>query len=222
MAKGLADVLAEQRNAKLPPKPQPRSAVAQPAEQTAVNRSVAGSNPARGATHTPRAQTSAKASPPASNPGGDRAFDTDARTSSLEPEELDDVAAKTRKVTDEHWGYHLLIDMSECNQKINSNEAIGSFFDELVNVLKMKKLAGPRFIDVHGVEGRGVEGRGVTAFQPITTSHISIHTDDDKMSAYCDVFSCAPFEPKKALACVEKWFAPKHIGARFILRDADL
>lgn len=135
---------------------------------------------------------------------------------SLEPIEVDDVAGKDDdRAGEQHWGYHLIVDMSDCNRNINSNEAIEKFFDELVTKLKMKKLAEAEFYDVSGVEGRGV-----TAFQVITTSHISFHSDDDEMSVYCDVFSCAPYDPEVAIECVKKWFAPKHLGLLWLYRDA--
>ena len=135
---------------------------------------------------------------------------------SLEPIEVDDVGDKNDdRAGEQHWGYHLIMDMSDCNANINSNDAIGKFFDELVTKLKMKKLDEAEFYDVSGVEGRGI-----TAFQAITTSHISFHSDDDEMSVYCDVFSCAPYDPEVAIDCVKKWFAPKHLGLLWLYRDA--
>ena len=132
------------------------------------------------------------------------------------PEEIDDASGKRDTGKGEtHWGYHLLLDISDCNANINSNAAIRRFFDELVAKLKMKKLSSPVFIDVSGVEGRGV-----TAWQPITTSHITIHSDDDKMSAYIDVFSCDPYDPQVAIDCVKKWFGPKRMGDKWLTRDA--
>lgn len=180
---GLGDLLAEQRDAKLPKRP-----------------------------ITPRAQTSSVPTGKEVIAGGGKGSP---ERHTLEAIEVDDVKT-TKKSQGGHWGYHLLIDMSDCNANINSDKVIGQFLDDLVTRLKMKKLAEPEFYDVSGVDGRGV-----SAFQVITTSHISIHTDDDKMSAYCDVFSCAPYDPDTAIGCVRKYFAPKHLGLLWLYRDAD-
>jgi S-adenosylmethionine decarboxylase len=161
---------------------------------------------------------------------------------SLEPIEVDDVAGKDdEQAGEQHWGYHLIVDMSRCNRNINDNKAISRFFDELVTKLGMQKLGGPTIYGPPSDQGgilstvlnflkkyfgaifydvSGVKGRGVTAFQVITTSHISFHSDDDEWSVYCDVFSCAPYDPEVAIECVKKWFAPKHLGLLWLYRDA--
>jgi S-adenosylmethionine/arginine decarboxylase-like enzyme len=115
------------------------------------------------------------------------------------------------------WGYHLLMDMSECNDRIDSVEEITGFFGDIIEELGMTPLS-PLMIK----KVSGEEGRGVSAVQMITTSSITFHSDDDKRSVYLDVFSCKDFDPKKAEAFICKFFRPKRYAATMIYRDAGL
>jgi S-adenosylmethionine decarboxylase len=115
------------------------------------------------------------------------------------------------------WGYHLLMDMSECNDTIDSVEDVEAFFGDLIDELGMKALSP---IMIKKVSGE--EGRGVSAVQMITTSSITFHSDDDKRSVYLDVFSCKDFDPKKAETFICKTFRPKRYAAKMIYRDAGL
>jgi S-adenosylmethionine/arginine decarboxylase-like enzyme len=115
------------------------------------------------------------------------------------------------------WGFHLLIDCSEMNEKINSPKAIEEFFDNVIKALKMKKLTEFFYKKVSGEEGRGV-----SAFQMITTSHISMHFDDNKRSGYLDIFSCKKFDPDIVIKMIDKYFEPKDMASQLIYRDAGL
>ena len=133
----------------------------------------------------------------------------------VKPEELSDIPSNGL-LKGTHWGYHLLVDCSECNEYIDDEAKVELFIRELVKKLKMKPLGKPIVIKVDNKE----EGRGITAVQVITTSTITFHADDDKMSVYLDVFSCAPYEPKVALDLFYSYFEPKHIAYKWLLRDA--
>jgi S-adenosylmethionine/arginine decarboxylase-like enzyme len=115
------------------------------------------------------------------------------------------------------WGFHLLINASSIDQKMDSEKDIEKFFNALIKELKMKKLTDFFCVKVHGEEGRGI-----SAFQMITTSHISMHFDDDKRCGYIDIFSCKSFDPDVAVSMVDKYFKPKKIASQFIFRDAGL
>lgn len=115
------------------------------------------------------------------------------------------------------WGFHLLIDCSKMNDRIDNEEDVREFFDELIKKLKMKKLT-----DFFYVKVDDEDGRGLSAFQMITTSHISMHFDDAERSGYLDIFSCKNFEPKAVIEMIEKYFEPEHIATQFIFRDAGL
>ena len=116
------------------------------------------------------------------------------------------------------WGFHLLIDCSGMDEKIDSPELIEEFFDKVIKKLKMKKLTEFFYDKVDSEE----EGRGVSAFQMITTSHISMHFDDKGRSGYLDIFSCKKFEPTIVVEMVQEYFKPKKLASQFIYRDSGL
>jgi S-adenosylmethionine/arginine decarboxylase-like enzyme len=115
------------------------------------------------------------------------------------------------------WGFHLLVNCSSMNEKMDSEKEIEKFYNELIKELKMKKLTDFFCIKVHGEDGRGI-----SAFQMITTSHISMHFDDDHRCGYLDIFSCKNFDPKVVVKMIDKYFKPKKIASQFIYRDAGL
>lgn len=116
----------------------------------------------------------------------------------------------------QHWGYHLILDVSECSHGIDDPAYVVQFIKELVVALKMKPIGEPIVVKVDDA----VDGRGTSAVQIITTSTITFHGDDDEWSAYIDVFSCAPYDPKVAIDLVHKYFQPKHVGDIWLYRDA--
>lgn len=118
---------------------------------------------------------------------------------------------------EESWGFHLVINMSECNSKIDSLISVAQFFTDIIKELDMKTLSPLYIKKVSGEEGRGVSG-----VQMITTSSITFHSDDDKRSVYLDLFSCKNFDPKKAEAFACKYFQPRRHVALMIYRDAGL
>jgi S-adenosylmethionine/arginine decarboxylase-like enzyme len=115
------------------------------------------------------------------------------------------------------WGFHLLVDCSHMNEKIDSADAVEEFFDALIKKLKMKKLT-----DFFYKKVDDETGRGLSAFQMITTSHISMHFDDAKRSGYLDIFSCKNFDPKPVVEMIKEYFKPTNIATQFIYRDAGL
>jgi len=134
---------------------------------------------------------------------------------SLQEHELDDDYHKSVKGKGEHWGYHLMMDISDCNHHIDDLKSVESFITDLVEALKMERLGKPILVKVNGQDGRGI-----TAVQIITTSTITFHGDDDKWSAYIDVFSCKVFDPQIAVDLVEEYFEPKKMGKFWLFRDA--
>ncbi len=133
----------------------------------------------------------------------------------LTPHELVDDTAKPVRGKRQHWGYHLILDVSDGNKNIDDEKAVGAFLKDLVKALKMKAVGEPMIVRTDDQTGRGL-----SAVQIITTSSITFHGDDDEWCAYIDIFSCKSFEPQHAIGVVEKYFSPKHIGKFFLYRDA--
>lgn len=131
------------------------------------------------------------------------------------PIEVSDSDKKIKAGKRGHWGYHLIMDISECNKKIDDEKAVKAFFKQLVADLEMDTLT-----DVILVRPKKEQGRGLTAVQVITTSSITFHGDDDEWSVYLDVFSCESFDEDKVIALVKKTFQPKRIGKLSLYRDA--
>lgn len=119
---------------------------------------------------------------------------------------------------DKSWGFHLLINCSGLDEKIDSEEDVREFFNELIKALKMKKLTEFFYKKVDNKE----EGRGLSAFQMITTSHIAMHFDDAGRTGYLDIFSCKTFDPDTVIKMVKKYFKAKKIATQFIYRDSGL
>lgn len=135
----------------------------------------------------------------------------------LQPHELTDQGISTVTGSiDSHWGYHLILDLSDCNDEIDDEEAVENFLRDLVAELDMKMLVEPIIKRVDNEE----EGRGVTGICVITTSHISCHFDDQGRCGYIDIFSCRQFDPKLAINLVEETFKPRNMGKFWLLRDA--
>ena len=132
-------------------------------------------------------------------------------------------SSKTETLSDEHpapakkksWGFHLLVDASGLNKKMDSPTDIRGFFRVLIRTLKMKELTPLMLVKV-----KGEEGRGISALQGITTSHLCAHFDDEKRCAYIDIFSCKTFKPEIALALIKETFDPKRMTHKFLYRDA--
>lgn len=133
----------------------------------------------------------------------------------LKPIELDDITHKTsEKKKKDHWGYHLIMDMSHCNKDIDNPDKVSEFLTAMTKALKMKAYGKPL---VHRFPA---PARGVSGVQIIYTSSITIHSDNVEWCAYIDVFSCKKFKPETAISLTKKFFEPKSIKQLFLYRDA--
>lgn len=136
----------------------------------------------------------------------------------LKPYELDDKGGiKPAGGKEDHWGYELILDCSDCNEKIDDPPTVTAYLKEMVTALKMIAVGEPL---VHQFTGEGTEGRGTSGVQIITTSSVTFHSDDDGEAAYINVFSCKAFEPQTAIDLTRKYFEPKRCGALWLYRDA--
>ena len=115
------------------------------------------------------------------------------------------------------WGQHLLVDMSETDNKIKSKKQIDEFFHELIlDKLKMEILSDTVFKEVNDRK----EGHGISGMIMLTTSHVSLHADDNHNKVFLDVFSCRYFEKEPVLKYIYEYFKPKRMAYREVFRDA--
>lgn len=112
-----------------------------------------------------------------------------------------------------HYGKHLILTASGCNDQLLSKDEIANFCRELVERIDMVAFGDPlveRF-------GSGDE-IGISAVQLIQTSAITIHTNDPARDMYLDVFSCKDFEAQAVLDVLAESFAPAEVEHQVILR----
>lgn len=116
------------------------------------------------------------------------------------------------------WGYHVICCLDDCDKNaINSETIVKTFVETVIDRIKMVPVGEPilRYFN----DGNG---RGVSCIQLLTESHVSCHTDDSKLSAYIDIFSCNAYDEKKVdtvVATIKEFFNPRHMAVKVILRE---
>ena len=113
------------------------------------------------------------------------------------------------------WGYHLIVDCTQCNDGVCDEDRIKQFLEDLVTTLEMTAHGEP-MINHFGHDNK----KGYSAVQLITTSNISCHFCDESRDAYIDIFSCKEYDPENALECIMRHFCPVYHATKFISRTA--
>ena len=108
-------------------------------------------------------------------------------------------------------GIHLMVD-GETDGPV-SEETVERILKELPARIGMNILDGPYVV-------RGVpENPGVTGIEVIDKSHIAIHTFDENNTISIDVYSCKPFNAKKAVEYLKEHIKFMEITSRTITRE---
>jgi len=115
-----------------------------------------------------------------------------------------------------YWGYHLMLDISGCNDAIKSRDSIYNFNKDLVKRIDMTAHGEP----VIEYLLPGDPKQGYSLMQLITTSNICAHFVEPDSSAYIDIFSCKTFDILVAQAVVQRHFEPKKMRMNYITRNA--
>jgi len=115
------------------------------------------------------------------------------------------------------WGYHLILNIAECNDGVTKKECIQEFSKDLLDAIEMVPYGEP--IIEHFAE-HIPEAAGYSLVQLLMTSALTGHFSDRDLTAYLDIFSCKSFEEDKAIDVVKRHFAPKMIQKIFLKRDA--
>lgn len=114
---------------------------------------------------------------------------------------------------EKYYGKHLMITASSCADTIMSMDTISEFVKCIVSKIDMVAygdLVIARF-------GEGIE-LGISAVQLITTSAITIHTNDKYRDMYLDIFSCKWFDEEIVIDLIRMMFSPMEIKDTIILR----
>lgn len=126
-----------------------------------------------------------------------------------------------RKKSNGPYGYELILDMHECDEKQFNRMSLRKYFTKICKAIDMKKCE-LHFWDDYGVpkEERQTSPhtKGTSAVQFILTSTIVIHTLDLMKAAYINIFSCKPFDRKIATQITREWFGAKKCKTHFIER----
>lgn len=120
------------------------------------------------------------------------------------------------KFSKKHWGFHLILDMSEMNDNIKDKDVLKDFVKDLVETINMKAMGPTRIMRLEN----NMPNAGYDVMQFIETSSITLHLVDRDHTGYLDIFSCKEFDPDKAIDCVKKWFGDINYKKKFIFRDA--
>jgi len=113
----------------------------------------------------------------------------------------------------DYYGKHMMLTCESCNEKLLDIPTMGQFLKDLSDAIDMIRYGEPlvaRF-------GEGIE-EGISAVQLITTSALTVHTNDRARDLYLDVFSCKWFDEQTVIDHVNKIFAPADITYQIVLR----
>lgn len=117
-----------------------------------------------------------------------------------------------------YWGYHLMLDCSECDvDSMKDKQNIYNFVKVLIERIDMVAYGEPviEFL-CPGDEDK----EGYSLMQLITTSCITGHFIDHHGHIYIDVFSCKEFDIEVAKQTVQEFFGARKMKMNFITRHA--
>ncbi len=112
-----------------------------------------------------------------------------------------------------YYGKHMMLTCENCNESLTDIDTMGNFLKDLADEIDMVRYGEPiiaRF-------GEGIEV-GLSAVQLITTSALTVHTNDAARDLYLDVFSCKWFDEQTVRDHVRKTFNPKDVTYQIVLR----
>lgn len=114
------------------------------------------------------------------------------------------------------WGQHLILDLDGCPKSLISNyDNIRNWNDDLIKTIDMKAFGEP-FLE-HFAEEKE-ETAGYTLLQPIETSNTAAHFAERLGQVYLDIFSCKAYDIEDAIGIAIKYFEPKTIVIRDLMR----
>ena len=112
-----------------------------------------------------------------------------------------------------YYGKHMMLTCVACNDNLLDLKKIEQFLRELPGKIDMIRHGEP----IAARFGEGIQV-GISAVQLITTSAITIHTNDDARDMYLDVFSCKWFAEETVINKVNETFAPQEVTYQIVIR----
>ena len=119
------------------------------------------------------------------------------------------------------FGPHLILEGYRCKNKaaLSSQEAISNTLATLPALMDMTIIMPPRVMHYDG--GDLPKDQGVSGFVIIAESHIAIHTFPEKGFFTLDIFSCKPFNYKKAVEYIYEVFGPEYCEDKMLERGRE-
>lgn len=114
---------------------------------------------------------------------------------------------------DYYYGKHVMITAESCNEKLLDIDTMKQFLITLADEIDMIRHGEP-IVERFG-DGCQV---GLSGVQLITTSALTIHTNDQWRDLYLDVFSCKWYDNEIVEAVVKRFFAPEKMNMSEVLR----
>lgn len=123
-------------------------------------------------------------------------------------------------MTQQVFGYQLLLDLYDCRQGVCDDLSLCyQFLDEMVDDLGMEKQSPPSIFRSDAT--RFPDKAGLSGWAPLIESSIVIHTLSPKNYISVDVYCCKAFDLEKAKDVCRKFFDPKKIDEQYIERGLD-
>lgn len=124
--------------------------------------------------------------------------------------------SKTKKSKSKIYGKELILSLIDCHPKtIRSKKKILEYSNKICNLIKVKKYGKPiveRFaLDID-------HAAGYSLVQLIESSLVSGHFSEMWNKAFINIFSCKPFDDKKAAAFTKEFFNAKKIKKVVLIR----
>lgn len=124
------------------------------------------------------------------------------------------------KMTDQVFGYQLLLDLYGCKEGVCDDLSLCyQFLDDIVGALGMEKQAPPNIFRSDAT--RFPDKAGLSGWAPLIESSIVIHTLTPKNYISVDVYCCKSFSRQTAIDMCNKFFVPKKIDEQYIERGLD-
>ncbi len=130
------------------------------------------------------------------------------------------MTSKIIKRLRKNFGYHLILDLYNCDPKtVGSLDICYNYLDTMPNIMKVHKQSTPFVVVTDGE--KYPDKAGLSGWIPIVESGVSIHTLTPTNFISVDVYSCEKFDIKKVIEFTKKIFKPKKIEKKFFLRGKD-
>ena len=114
------------------------------------------------------------------------------------------------------YGKELILDLSECDISLFTEEKLTQYFHEITDLVDMNLAEGPYFWSDYEVEEPHLQG--ISAFHFIETSNIVVHTLTLLKKVFINLFTCKDFDEKSAASFTADFFKGKIDNMKLVSR----